>query len=103
MGQQQTGQLMGQQQQQMSQMGQMQQLPIQNMAQQQHFEQSMQQQPAQKPLNLAASGMSTSSAILGDLKGLQDINFASSQQRSSGLNMLPSASQLMGGMMQPPQ
>lgn len=92
MGQQQMRQSMGQQQRQMPHMEQqMQQLPMPSMMQQQGLAPNMQQQPAPRPLNLAAAGMSTSSAILGDLKGLQDINFASSQQRSSGLNMLPSA------------
>lgn len=73
------------------------------------------QQQLPKPLGLAASGVASTSAILGDLKSLQDINFESSQQRNGELNMLPSASQpnslptgnfnapSVAGMMQPPQ
>jgi len=70
----------------------------QTMGQQQPFPQKMQRQAT-----ALSQGMSTSSKILGDLKGLQDLNFASSQQRNNGLNMLPSTNQQMGMMMQPPQ
>jgi len=46
----------------------------------------------QAPVNQARAPVQIgSSAILGDLQSLQDINFSGSQQQGNGLNMLPSA------------